>query len=151
MAKEIERKYLVVNDSYRRLATSAIDLAQGYLSTDVDSTVRVRVAGEKAWITIKGRNCGASRKEWEYSIPTEDARAMLAECCKGHLIEKTRYIVDAGKGLRWEVDVFHGRHEGLVVAEIELPTEDTPYTLPSFIGEEVTGNPAYYNSVLSGV
>ena len=76
---------------------------------------------------------------------------MLAECCKGHLIEKTRYIVDAGKGLRWEVDVFHGRHEGLVVAEIELPTEDTPYTLPSFIGEEVTGNPAYYNSVLSGI
>lgn len=151
MAKEIERKFLVNDMSFVDFAERSIDIAQGYLSTDPDATVRVRVSGSNAWITVKSRNHGAVRGEWEYEIPLADAREMLAACCGNRTLEKTRYIVDAGGGLRWEVDVFHGRHDGLVIAEIELPDPETPFSIPPFIGREVTGDPAYYNSVLSGV
>lgn len=149
MAKEIERKFLVTDSSFKARALTQTDLAQGYLSTDIDATVRVRIAGERAWLTVKSRNHGVCRSEWEYEVPVDDARCMLAECCGNRTIEKTRYIVDAGNGLRWEIDEFHGRHEGLVLAEIELPDADTPFERPAFIGSEVSGDPRYYNSVLA--
>lgn len=148
MAKEIERKFLVGDESYKALATENIEICQGYLSTDPEATVRVRIAGDKAFLTVKGRNRGAVRNEWEYPVPASDAIAMLP-CCCGRTVEKTRWIVPAENGLKWEVDEFHGRHEGLVVAEIELPAEDTPFVLPAFVGREVTGEPQYYNSALS--
>ena len=151
MATEIERKFLVKDMSFKALATSVVELAQGFLSTDADATVRVRTSGDSAWITVKSRNRGAVRGEWEYAVPVADAREMLDRCCGDRKIVKTRYIVDAGEGLNWEIDVFHGRHEGLVVAEIELPAADTPFARPEFIGREVTGDPAYYNSVLCKV
>lgn len=147
MGKEIERKFLVKDSSYKDLAIESFELRQGYLSRNPDATVRVRISGDKAWLTVKSRNKGAERGEWEYCIPASDASEMFA-LCEG-TIEKRRWIVDAGSGLRWEVDEFEGRHKGLVVAEIELPTEDTSFTLPSFVGEEVTGDPRYYNSVLA--
>ena len=151
MALEIERKFLVTDDSYRALATGHTHMAQGYLSTDPDATVRVRIADGRARLTVKSRNRGAVRGEWEYEIPAEDARAMLESCCGTRMIEKTRYFVPAGNGLVWEVDEFAGRHAGLVVAEIELPAEDTTFEKASFIGQEVTGDIRYYNSTLSGV
>lgn len=147
MSKEIERKFLVTSSSYREAVVDAVELAQGYLNTDPDSTVRVRVAGPRGFITVKSRNIGATRNEWEYEIPVSDAREMLA-LCTGVLV-KTRYIVPATDGLRWEIDEFHGPLEGLTVAEIELPSEDTRFDRPSFIGREVTGDAAYYNSNLA--
>lgn len=151
MSKEIERKFLVKDHSFMTRAVGQTDMAQGYLSTDADATVRVRIAGGQAWITVKSRNRNAVRDEWEYPVPADDASSMLRSCCGTRIIEKTRYIVPAGNGLKWEVDVFHGRHDGLVLAEIELPAEDTPFDIPAFIGDEVTGDVRYYNSVLSGV
>ena len=150
MAKEIERKYLVVNDSYKKLASEEHNIVQAYLSTRPDATVRVRLFDDKAFLTVKGRNKGAVRDEWEYPIPPSDARAMIERCAtEGHVIEKTRLIVDAGMGLKWEIDEFHGRHSSLVIAELELPHPDCTFELPGFVGKEVTGDPQYYNSVLS--
>lgn len=153
MAKEIERKYLVTNDSYRDLTSERQHIVQAYLSAKPDATVRVRIIDDdRAFLTVKGRNSGAVRDEWEYAIPPEDARAMIEHCgTDGRIIDKTRHVVDAGNGLRWEIDEFHGFHHGLVVAEIELPAPDTPYYLPDYIGEEVTGDPRYYNSILAGL
>lgn len=149
MAKEIERKFLVTGAGYRALAFAKKEIVQGYLNDSADCTVRVRISGENAYITIKSRNHGAERNEWEYPVPVADASEMLESCrCTG-VIEKTRYLVDAGDGLTWEVDEFHGRLQGLVLAEIELPSADCPFSVPDFIGEEVTGNAAYYNSVLA--
>ena len=110
--------------------------------------MRVRLKGEKAFLTVKTRNQGCVRNEWEYEIPAADARQML-ENCRGCIISKTRYYIPADDGLQWEVDEFHGTRQGLTVAEIELPSEDTAFAIPSFIGDEVTGDPAYYNSSLS--
>lgn len=151
MAKEIERKFLVLDSSYRDLAVRKIDMMQGYLSVDPDATVRVRIAGEQAFLTVKSRNCGASRNEWEYQVPVSEAREMLHNCCKSRLIEKTRYVIPAENNLFWEIDEFHDALEGLVVAEIEIPAEDYAITLPDFIGEEVTDNPKYYNSSLAAI
>ncbi len=148
MAKEIERKFLVTDQKYKNLANREEEIAQGYISVDPDRTVRVRIKGCKAYLTVKTRNHGMTRNEWEYSVPVEDAREMLAECC-GNILSKTRYYVPAGNGLTWEIDEFHGVHEGLTVAEIELPAENAAFSLPAFIGKEVTGDPAYYNSSLS--
>lgn len=148
MAKEIERKFLVRDDSYKALAVGSDEIAQGYISANPDGTVRVRLKGEKAFLTVKTRNQGCVRNEWEYEIPVADARQML-ENCQGSIISKTRYYVPAGDGLQWEVDEFHGIRRGLTVAEIELPSEGTAFAIPSFIGDEVTGDPAYYNSSLS--
>lgn len=147
MAKEIERKFLVKNSSFMDISDSRRDIKQGYISRRPEGTVRVRICGDKAFLTVKGRNKGAVRDEWEYQVPVEDAMQMLARCTEGNVIEKTRYIVPFG-GLKWEIDVFHGAHEGLVVAEIELPAPDTPFTQPPFIGREVTGDQRYYNSNL---
>lgn len=146
MGKEIERKYLVVNDSYRQAAVASHTIAQGYLSTDPDRTVRVRILDTRGFLTVKTRNRGAARMEWEFEIPAHDAREMLSACLR--TVEKTRYIVPAENGLRWEVDEFRGRLDGLVLAEIELPAEDCPVVPASFIGQEVTGDPRYYNSNL---
>lgn len=146
MAQEIERKFLVVNDSYRTMATDARHLTQGYLSTDPDRTVRVRIADDLAWLTIKSRNEGCVRGEWEYAIPAADARELM-ELCTGTPIVKTRFIVPY-QGYVWEVDEFAGAHNGMVVAEVELADADANPQLPPFVGDEVTGNPAYYNSRL---
>lgn len=151
MSKEIERKFLVRSSEYRDLAIQKKEMMQGYLALDPDATVRVRIVDEEAFITVKSRNKGAVRNEWEYSIPVDEGTEMLKTCCKSRLIEKTRYIVEAGDGLKWEIDEFHGSLDGLVVAEIELPEEDYPVILPEFVGKEVTGDPRYYNSSLASL
>lgn len=151
MAKEIERKFLVVNDSYKSEAIASHDIAQGYLSTNPEATVRVRIRDDRAFLTVKGITVGAVRDEWEYEIPVTDARGML-DCCGNAVLSKTRMLVPAQvegcPDAKWEVDVFHGKLAGLVVAEIELPNPDTPLMLPSFVGKEVTGDVRYYNSSL---
>ena len=148
MAKEIERKFLVTDTSYIGRAESAVIIRQTYLSTNPDATVRLRIAGDKAWITVKGRNAGAVRDEWEYPIPVSDAEEMAERLAGGFAIDKTRYVVDH-EGWKWEIDCFHGRHEGLTVAEIEMPSADSNPPLPDFIGREVTGDSRYYNSTLA--
>lgn len=148
MAKEIERKFLVVNDSYKMLSTCKFSIVQGYISTDKKAVVRVRIKDQAAFLTIKGENSGPVRDEWEYEIPLADAKDMMERLTSGTLIDKTRYIVDY-KGFRWEIDEFTAPVDGLVVAEIELPSADTDFPLPPFIGREVTGDPAYYNSSLT--
>lgn len=149
MALEIERKFLVINDDYRLMASKSVNIKQGYLSTRKESTVRIRVKNNRAYITIKGINTGATRCEWEYSIPYDDAIEMMA-LSQGVVIDKIRYIVEY-EGFIWEIDEFKGAHDGLVVAEIELKDEKETFPIPPFIGEEVTGNVAYYNSTLAGV
>lgn len=147
MAKEIERKFLVKNDSYREQACRVRSISQGYISTDPDRTVRVRVVDGRGFLTVKTRNIGPVRNEWEFEIPADDATEML-KICVGRVISKNRYIVEQ-EGMTWEVDEFLGDLSPLVVAEIELPAADTSFALPSFAGEEVTDNPRYFNSVLS--
>lgn len=146
MPKEIEHKFLVKGDLYKALATGEF-IRQGFLNTDKERVVRVRIKGEKAWITIKGISKGASRAEFEYEIPLEDAHYLLDNICEQPTISKHRYAIPFG-GFTWEVDEFHGDNEGLVLAEIELPAEDTVFDLPSWIGTEVTGDPRYYNANL---
>lgn len=146
MALEIERKYLVKNDTYKEMSTTSTRILQGYLSRDPERTVRVRVKGEMGFITVKGITRGATRLEFEYEIPIADAEAML-KLCIPPVIDKIRYIVPF-RGYTWEVDEFAGHRAGLVTAEIELSSESEAYSVPSFIGQEVTGNPAYYNSSL---
>ncbi|MBD5232273.1 MAG: CYTH domain-containing protein [Bacteroidales bacterium] len=153
MALEIEHKYLVVTDDYLALCDPAKTrrITQGYLSRVPERTVRVRITemadgSVAAFLTVKGRNAGDTRLEFEYAIPADDARHLLT-LCEGHLIIKTRYIVPYA-GHTWEVDIFEGAHSGLQVAEIELPQSTHNYPLPPFAGPEVTGNPRYYNSAL---
>lgn len=145
MAIEIERKFLVRGEGWRQ--PDAQWLSQGYLNRDPLRTVRVRVAGERAFLTIKGPNDGIRRQEFEYPIPVEDARALLA-LCDGPLIEKFRHRVRVG-ALVWEIDEFHGANAGLVVAEVELPAVDHPFQAPDWLGEEVSHDPRYFNSSLS--
>lgn len=148
MAKEIERKFLVVSHDYRSMASESIPMRQTYLSEAPAPTVRIRVGGSRAWLTVKGLNHGIERDEWEYEVPVEDADAMAERLVGGWGIDKIRYIVQYG-GWRWEVDEFHGHLEGLVIAEVEMPSEDCNPTLPPFVGEEVTGDVRYYNSSLA--
>ena len=145
MAKEIERKYLVRKELFdASAADSACHMVQAYISTDADATVRVRVINDaEGRLTVKGRNQGATRNEWEYAVPVADALDMLRSLPVKGLIDKTRYRCG-----RWEVDFFHGRLEGLAVAEIELSSADEEFTLPAFAGREVTDDPRYYNSSL---
>ena len=146
MSLEIEHKYLVENDSYLELATSSVHILQGYLSRTPEAVVRVRIADDRGFLTVKGKNTGDTRPEFEYPIPPEEARQLL-RLCPGRILDKTRYIVPY-RGHMWEVDIFHGDREGLRTAEIELPSSDTSYDLPPFAGRNVTGDPAYYNSNL---
>ena len=146
MATEIERKFLVKDDTWRGLGKGS-HYRQGYLSTEPDRTVRVRVAAGKGYLTIKGRTVAASRAEYEYVIPLVDADTMLDELCERPLIEKTRYRINQ-QGLVWEVDEFEGENAGLVIAEVELASADQVVTLPDWVGEEVTTDPRYYNANL---
>lgn len=145
---EIERKFLVTGE-YKHLALSARHIAQGYICHGHGHTVRVRIYGEQAFLTIKGPSTdnGLSRFEWEKEITLQDA-AELMQLCTSELVEKTRYLVKSGRHTV-EVDEFHGANEGLVLAEIELASPDEEYQKPDFLGEEVTGNPIYYNAFLS--
>ena len=145
MGTEIERKFLIASDDWRRDGQGE-RFQQGYLSVEPDRTVRVRLAGERAQLTIKGRTIGATRPEFEYDIPVEDARQLLSLCIPP-LIDKTRYRLPSGAHT-WEVDEFHGVNAGLVVAEVELASEDELVVLPEWVGAEVTGQPDYYNANL---
>ena len=144
MALEIERKFLVTGDEWRRADGTV--LRQGYLSTHPERTVRVRVEGDRATLDVKGITRGTTRSEYEYNIPPEDA-AELLRLCESPLIEKVRRRVEHD-GLVWEVDEFLGENEGLVVAEVELDREDRPFTKPLWVGEEVTHDPRFYNANL---
>jgi CYTH domain-containing protein len=145
MGKEIERKYLVVGDHWRALA-AGIHYRQGYLNSAKERVVRVRTMGPKAALTIKGITTGATRLEFEYDIPFAEAEEML-ELCEQPLVEKTRYKISLG-ALVWEIDEFHGVNAGLTVAECELESEDLAIDKPEWVGEEVTGDPRYFNSNL---
>jgi CYTH domain-containing protein len=145
MGSEIERKYLVRGDEWRKLG-QGVRYRQGYLSTVKERTVRVRAVGERAFLTIKGVTVGTTRREFEYGIPAADA-AVLFELCEQPLIEKVRYEIPFG-GVIWEVDEFEGANLGLIIAERELSSEEEQVELPPWIGEEVSGDPRYYNSNL---
>lgn len=147
MAMEIERKFLVKNDQYKCLADSAL-FRQGYLSVETDRTVRVRTYNDKGFITIKGKTQSYSREEYEYSIPNEDANRMLDNLCIRPIIEKVRYFL-IYEGYKWVVDEFLGINEGLVVAEIELESEQQTFKKPEWIGNEVTSDCRYFNSNLT--
>jgi adenylate cyclase len=145
MPQEIEYKFLVTGDDYKGLSLPVL-YRQGYLSSTPERVVRVREAGGKGYLTIKGANRGATRSEFEYEIPLVEAQELLL-LCEQPIIEKLRYFV-AYKGFTWEIDEFSGENAGLVIAEIELPAEDTPFEKPHWIGEEVTHDARYYNSNL---
>ncbi|MGC9527612.1 MAG: CYTH domain-containing protein [Limnospira sp.] len=143
MAIEIERKFLVRGDGWRSQATGIV-YRQGYIASTPGKTVRVRVVGDRGYLTIKGTTVGYRRSEFEYPIPVEDAQEMLATLCDPPLIEKKRYQIPAGD-LIWEIDEFFGDNEGLIVAEIELLDEGQIFDLPEWIGEEVSHDSRYYN------
>lgn len=154
MGVEIERKYLVTSDAWRTAAHAVIPMAQGYLNdtASIDSgtqkaSVRVRIQGDQAFLNMKSREIGHTRQEFDYPIPVEDARALLA-LCVGGLIDKRRHLVEHG-GLLWEVDEFLGDNAGLVVAEVELASADQAIDLPEWVGEEVTDQVRYYNLALA--
>ena len=146
---EIERKFLVTDDCYKKLAYSSDRIAQGYLCREGGNSARVRVRGEKGYLTIKGPSLdgGLSRYEWEKEIPANEAWELI-KLCHGGIIDKTRYLVKCGRHV-FEVDEFHGDNEGLVVAEVELENADEEFERPPFLGNEVTGDKRYYNSNLT--
>ena len=146
MAIEIERKFLVRNNYWQEKAETGLPCRQGYLCAEHGKTVRVRTLGARAFLTIKGKTHGLSRAEFEYEIPVDDAEALLQMC--DQRIEKTRYLVPH-ENHTWEVDVFEGENKGLILAEIELKSEDETFILPDWIGDEVSGDPRYYNAQLS--
>jgi len=145
MPLEIERKFLVTGYAWR--SADGVLYRQGYLNRDKQRTVRVRIAGQQAFLTIKGVSTGATRVEFEYGIPVGEAAQLLA-LCDGPLIEKTRHRITAGRHV-WEVDEFHGDNAGLVVAEIELGSEDEAFEQPDWVAAEVTEDARYYNSNLA--
>lgn len=147
MAREIERKFLVRNDSWKS-GIEGTSCCQAYLATDERVTVRARILGDAGYLTIKGRSEGAARDEFEYPIPVGDARAMIETLSTGGVVEKVRYSVEA-HGMRWDVDEFLGANAGLVLAEVELEHEGQEFALPEWAGEEVTGDVRYYNSHLA--
>ena len=148
MAQEIERKFLVKDDSYKTEAYAQSHIMQGYICSAHGRTVRVRMRDGKGYLTIKGASSdnGLSRYEWEHEIPIDEARELMKLCLPG-MIDKTRYLVEFGKHT-FEIDEFYGDNEGLVVAEVELGSVDEEYEIPPFLGEEVTGQVKYYNSFL---
>ncbi|HEY1132816.1 MAG TPA: CYTH domain-containing protein [Roseateles sp.] len=147
MGIEIERKFLVAGEGWRQAATRQTRFSQGYLSRDPARTVRVRLAGAHAFLTIKGATTGATRAEFEYEVPLADAHQLLA-MCDGPVVEKVRHLCGHA-GMTWEVDEFLGANAGLVVAEIELQCEDQPFERPAWLGEEVTGDTRYVNANLA--
>ncbi|MFQ6604012.1 MAG: CYTH domain-containing protein [Fidelibacterota bacterium] len=147
MKTEIERKYLVAGNAWRN-EQQRVFIRQGYLSLDRERTVRVRLADDRGFLTIKGSATGITRPEYEYTIPSEDARFLIEHLCLKPLIEKYRYTVEYA-GAQWSVDEFLGVNAGLVVAEIELKTEDQDITLPDWVVEDVTNDPKYLNVQLT--
>ncbi len=145
MGTEIERKFLVTEGPWREAGSETY--RQGYLSTVKERTVRVRTINDKGYLTVKGISVGASRLEFEYEIPVEDAEELLDNLCEKPLIEKNRYKLDH-RGLTWEVDVFFGDNEGLIVAEVELQSENQVFERPEWVDAEVTSDPRYYNANL---
>ncbi len=148
MSTEIERKFLVCGE-FRNKSTESSEIVQGYLSSSPGPTVRVRIRGKKGYITVKGRSdkSGIERYEWEKEIAVDDARELM-KLCEPFPVEKTRYLVTFS-GHLFEIDVFHGANSGLVMAEIELRSADEAFEKPPWLGEEVSGDPRYYNSALS--
>lgn len=146
MGIEIERKFLVRGDDWKRQGKGAL-LRQGYLSSDPERIVRVRIEGEQATLTIKGLAVGATRGEWEYPLPLAEAQVLLDRLCERPLIEKYRYRIEH-QGMTWEVDEFLGENAGLVVAEIELASEEQPFAKPDWLGDEVTHDARYANASL---
>lgn len=147
MGTEIERKFLLKDDSWKEGADAGTLFRQGYLQGSEHSSVRVRIEGERANLNIKSATLGIQRREFEYPIPMEDARTLLDELCEKPLIEKTRYLLNYA-GHLWEIDVFSGDNAGLVVAELELKSEDEAFERPPWLGQEVSHDPRYYNVCL---
>ena len=149
MKTEIERKFLVVSDAWRDATDGAKLCEQGYISSDPENiTVRVRVLGAQGFLTLKGPTKGISRSEMEYEIPVEDAATMLRNFCGDRVVSKMRYLLKSD-GFQWEIDEFSGENQGLIVAEIELKTEDQPFEKPDWLGEEVSLDSRYFNAALS--
>jgi adenylate cyclase len=148
MGIEIERKFLLRSDGWRHSAPAGTDYKQGYLAVNPNCSVRVRLAADRAWLTVKGRNpSGLARPEYEYPIPADDAEGLLA-LCQPTIISKTRYKIGLGPHT-WEIDEFHGDNAGLLLAEIELGDEHEAFEQPDWLGMEVTDDPRYYNAALS--
>lgn len=147
MAIEIERKFLLKGDGWRSLATGTL-YRQGYITSGAGKTVRVRVAGDRAYLTIKGPSAGNARAEFEYEIPVADAEEMLNTLCDRPLVEKTRHKI-SHDGLIWEVDEFMGENQGLILAEVELTDTQQVFSFPDWIGQEVSADPRYFNSNLA--
>lgn len=146
MSVEIERKFLVSHDGWMSQADEGRCCKQGYIVSDSEKTVRIRVMDDAGFLTVKGATNGISRMEFEYKIDRSDAEYMLRFCDR--IIDKTRYNVEH-TGMIWEVDVFHGDNTGLIIAEIELTSEKQPVELPDWVGKEVSGDPRYYNACLA--
>lgn len=151
MGIEIERKFLLASDAWRAEAGMGVRMKQGYFSgiPGESPTMRVRIAGTRAFLTIKGRQVDLRRSEFEYLIPMADAEAMLQEFCGSRVVEKIRYTFPAGDDLLWEIDEYFGLNEGLFTAEIELPSPETAFTRPTWLGEDVSDDPRYSNGALS--
>jgi adenylate cyclase len=147
MATETERKFLVKSE-FKHLAVKKTDILQYYLSIDINKTIRIRIAEDKAFLTIKGRapENSITRDEWEFQVPVRDALEITKLCLPGR-IEKTRYIIPSGNHI-FEVDIFHGKNEGLIIAEVELASDNEEFDKPEWLGDEVTGRPEYYNANL---
>ncbi len=148
MATEIERKFLTTGDTWREQVTSSVRMTQGYLQRGPDTAIRVRLAGERAWLNIKKNIDGVRRLEFEYEIPIGDARTLLDQVAARPLIDKTRHLIPQGIHT-WEVDEFHAENAGLVVAEIELSAVDEAFDKPDWLGREVSTDARYFNSQLS--
>ena len=148
MALEIERKFLI-DKTLCPLPAEGVKMVQGYLMRTLELSIRLRLAGEQAYLTIKGAQKNFTRSEFEYSIPTDDAKRMLEEFCSTRIVDKIRHYVPADGKLVWEIDEYLGLNEGLFTAEIELPSADTVYSVPEWIGQDVTDRPEYSNGSLS--
>ncbi len=148
MAIEIEHKFLLANDDWRKHVSRSVKYRQGYLSSQASSSIRVRISNEHAWLNIKSATIGTHRHEYEYEIPLTDADEILTNLCRKPLIEKTRYFVTHDQHL-WEIDEFEGDNEGLIVAEIELDVIGRSFSKPLWLGQEVTEDLRYYNNNLA--
>jgi adenylate cyclase len=148
MGTEVERKFLVEGEAWRDGVTSATHIVQGYIAASATATVRVRIKGEHAYLTLKGATSGIERSEFEYEIPVDDARAMLAKLATGPVIDKVRHLVPVGDHT-WEVDIFAGDNAPLVMAEVELAHADEPFELPDWAGQDVSADRRYYNANLA--
>lgn len=147
MATEIERKFLVRDDSWRDDVRNSVEIIQGYLANTERGSIRIRLSGNEANLNIKSMTLGVTRREYDYAIPADEARAMLDDLCMKPLIEKTRHYVDHN-GHTWEIDEFYGDNAGLVVAELELEHQDEDFDPPKWLGAEVSDDPRYYNVCL---